>query len=1223
MLGTLRLRGLLIILVMIAVLPGAALLLYTHTKNQQMVLERARAELQAVGRLAAANQEQSIEGVRQILATVASGPSVRRTDLADLCREFLSNVAGASPAYALLGVVGPGGEQRCTRAVDRPFVPLQHEKFVEHALAQRAFSVAGFAVVQSSGRKTLAFTMPVFDYSGVFAGAAYAALDLEQVDQRLKALELPKNVRVFITDPAGVLVASSSAGVEQIGTETGNDQLRNIVTAGLRTTLDAVNDRGVDMLHVVVPVAQEKYVNARHLVVRVSAERESILAPPNRQLRNQLAVLAAATLAGVALAWSLAQWQVAQPVARLLNRMQAAGRGEVVPVRLGGVTADFAQIHAGLSDMLERLNRQQSQVSKAQELTRVGFYAIDLNTDLMHLSPTVYTILGLDPTIDPVPFESYEAMVHPDDLDGMRAFRRKLKTGEVPQRGAYRVIRPDGEVRFLDVYGSVEVGSDGKRSIFSGAVQDVSEERRQRRLFQMQSQINEAIVRTRTRSELFERVCQIAVTVGALPRTAVVGLEPDTGVVYPIARAGLDDGFENAVYPSRTIHSDNSPLAVAMRTGQYTVCDDASTDERLASIRDLALSRGFRSAALVPLMVGGKCVAAVAFTSDRPHFFQSDENRLFRAIGENLSYALTAMEQETAREVATEALRLTQAAVQASSDGIVLCDASANDMRLVSVNPAFEKMTGYAAHEVLGKNCRFLQDGDSDQSGLDEIRSALREERVGEATLRNVRRDGTVFWNSLRVAPLRNAAGEVTHYVGVQTDVTERIKYEQELAHRAHYDPLTSLPNRHLLEDRLQQAISHAMRSEGLVGVAFLDLDNFKTFNDSIGHAAGDHVLCSVAARLASCLRPSDTVARLGGDEFVIVMSALGDAVELQNAMVRVQQVLSEPIVLDGKDYFAAASIGTATFPQDGSTAGELIQCADFAMYKAKEDGRGVVRAYEPSLDVRGGERLELESALRQALVLRQFMLHYQPKCDSVTGALCGVEALVRWNHPQRGMVPPLQFIALAEQTGVIVALGEWVLEEACRQSRAWQEQGICDVPVAVNVSGIQFRQGNLLDTIAAVLARTGLAPKSLHIEITESVMMNDPEGFVRTLNALRTMGVSIALDDFGTGYSSLSYLKRFPIDYVKIDRTFVRDITTDPMDAGICSAIISMAHNLGMQVIAEGVETTEQAQFLRDRGCDQLQGYLVGRPQAADSVDFAVHAPRAASLSQTAAAWN
>ena len=559
------------------------------------------------------------------------------------------------------------------------------------------------------------------------------------------------------------------------------------------------------------------------------------------------------------------------------------------------------------------------------------------------------------------------------------------------------------------------------------------------------------------------------------------------------------------------------------------------------------------------------------------------------------------MAQEAARSAATEALRLTQAAVESSSDGIVICDAQMPDLPLVYVNPAFERMTGYSSVEAIGKNCRFLQLGDSEQPGLNEIRAALREHRTGEATIRNFTKDGAVFWNSLRVAPVHDARGNVTHYVGVQTDVTERIQYEQDLAHRAHYDALTSLPNRQLLEARLEQAITAAQRHETLVGVAFLDLDNFKTFNDSIGHAAGDEVLRMVAARMVECVRPTDTVARLGGDEFVLVMGGLGEPDELKSVISRIQAQLAQPMQLEGKEYFAAASIGLAVFPRDGGTAEQLIQRADFAMYKAKEDGRGVVRTYQPSLDLRGGDRLELERALRQALMRNEFTLHYQPKCDSHTGELCGVEALIRWNHPERGMVPPIQFIALAEQTGVIVPLGEWVLEDACRQNRLWRESGICSVPVAVNVSGIQFKQGSLLTTITDVLERTGLEPQGLHLEITESVMMSDPEGFIRTLNALRAIGVRIALDDFGTGYSSLSYLKQFPIDYVKIDRSFVRDITTDPMDAGICSAIIAMAHNLGMQVIAEGVETQEQADFLRRGGCDQLQGYLVGRPQTAE----------------------
>ncbi|MBY0411817.1 MAG: EAL domain-containing protein [Burkholderiaceae bacterium] len=1203
MLGTLRLRTLLIILVVVAVLPSAALLFYTHTENEQRELERTREDLNAIGLLAAANQEQLIEGVRQILATVSSGPSVRRSDLADLCQEFLSNVAAASPSYALMGVVGLDGAQRCSNTSEAPFEPPHLKYFLGQALEQRAFSVVGYVVVRESGRKALAFSMPVFDYNGEFVGAAFAALDLMQIDQQLKALDLRESVRVSVTDPAGVLLASSNEDRLRMGTTIENLPLKTVLLAGQKSTLDALDARGINMLHVLVPAGPAPQ---SHLLIRVSAERDAILAPARLQLWNQLAVLALATLVGMTLAWLFAQWYVVLPVSRLLKRMQAAGRGEACTVpSMSPMPVDFAQIDTGLTDMLNQLKHQQSQMAKAQEVTRVGFYEIDLVQNTVHLSPTINTILGLHSGIETISLDAYQAMIHPDDVDEVIRFRSKLTASAKSRRGSYRIVRTDGEVRYLDVYGTAEVAASGQLIRFSGAVQDVSEERRQRRLFQMQSQINEAIVRTRTRAELLQRVCEIAVEVGALPRVAVSEAEPGTGLIYPIASAGRDDGFEAEAYGAWTLHNNDGPLAVAMRTGVYTVCDDVRTDASLASLRDFALERGFYSSAVVPLMVNGSCVAALTFTAGQPHFFQHDEHQLLQAIGNNLSYALTAMEQEAAREAATEALRLTQAAVNSSSDGIVLCNAQAEGALLVYVNPAFERMTGYTSAEVLGKNCRFLQDGDTDQAGLDEIRAALCEHRVGEATLRNVRRDGSIFWNHLRVAPVHNAAGAVTHYVGVQTDVTERMGYEQDLAHRAHFDALTSLPNRHLLEDRLDQAIAQALRTQLQVGVAFLDLDNFKTFNDSIGHAAGDHVLCSVAERLVACLRPSDTVARLGGDEFVMVMGALTDACELENAMARIQLALAEPIVLGGKDYFAAASIGLAMYPRDGATVSELIQRADFAMYKAKEDGRGVVRAYEPSLDVRGGDRLELERALRQALTHRQFALHYQPKCDATTGDLCGLEALVRWNHPERGMVPPLQFISLAEQTGVIVQLGEWVLEEACRQNRRWQEQGVCNVPVAVNVSGIQFRQGNLLNTITSVLARTGLPPASLHIEITESVMMNDPEGFIRTLNALRALGVGVALDDFGTGYSSLSYLKRFPIDYVKIDRTFVRDITTDPMDAGICSAIISMAHNLGMKVIAEGVESSAQAQFLQERGCDQLQGYLIGRPQPADTVVF------------------
>ncbi len=1205
MLGNIRLRSLLAILLLVAVLPSVALLLYSHSDNQREELQRARTEMQAVAQLAAANQAHLIEGVRQILGTIAAGPSVRRDDLAELCDAFIRNVREASPNYSSMGVLDMQGNLRCPKEKTVPFFNASDRVYFHDTLATQKFSIGEYVMGRASGKKALSFGMPIFDNAQKLNGVAYVGLDLEVADRQLKALDLPATMRVVVSDANGILLASSQEPVEDIGQPVAEKQLLQAIVAA-RSNLSQTVLWDVDhtqLLHVVMPSGP---AGQRHIYVAVSASREAVLGPATGQLRNQLAVLLGGTLLGIGLAWVLANWQIARPVAQLLGRMQSAGRGEQTQACLQGrALEEFAALDSGISTMLERLQKQQQQMLKAQEITKVGFYEIDMRTRLCQISPTVYDILGLDPASGPLTLDHYQSMIHPADLTRVGAYRARLKDAQSPLRGKYRIVRADGEVRHLAIFGLSVLNAEGEVISYEGALQDVTEQERQRRLFAVQSQINEAIVRTESNQDLFAQACEIAVETGQFLRASIAGVELDSGSIYLIAQAGMDYGYQTAIFSDLSIHHSDAPLALALRESRYVVSNDVSTDPALSPWHDFARTHGILALAVVPIVVDGRSVAAMVFTTDQPHYFQEDENLLLQAIGKNLSYALTAMARETARQQAIAFLRLQEAALVSSSDGIVICDAQADDLPMVYINPAFERLTGYTAADVIGRNCRLLQGDDTEQSGLKEIRAAISQKRTGETVLRNTRKDGTLFWNSLRVAPVLDAQGQVTHFVGIQTDVSERIRYEEELAHRANYDVLTGLPNRQLLEDRLGQAIALAQRVNGLIGVAFVDLDNFKTFNDSKGHAAGDQVLRTVAERLLASLRPSDTVARLGGDEFVLVINGFADRVELNHVMARIQMTMAQPISLNGKDYFVAASIGLAIYPRDGEVVSELIQRADFAMYKAKADGRGVVRTYEPTMDVRGQDRLELERALRQALAQREFFLHYQPKYHAVSGELCGMEALIRWNHPDLGLVPPLQFIDLAEQTGVIVPIGEWVLEEACRQAQAWREQGVTQAPVAVNVSGIQFRQSDLLGSIASVLERTGLHPSGLQLEITESVMMNDPEGFIRTLTALKTMGVGVALDDFGTGYSSLSYLKRFPIDYVKIDRAFVRDITTDPMDAAICGAIIAMAHNLGMQVIAEGVETPEQVDFLRTKACDQLQGFLFGRPMIA--ADFAM----------------
>jgi diguanylate cyclase (GGDEF)-like protein len=430
---------------------------------------------------------------------------------------------------------------------------------------------------------------------------------------------------------------------------------------------------------------------------------------------------------------------------------------------------------------------------------------------------------------------------------------------------------------------------------------------------------------------------------------------------------------------------------------------------------------------------------------------------------------------------------------------------------------------------------------------------------------------------------------------------TETALMSRQMAHSAQHDFLTDLPNRLLLNDRLTHAIESALRYSHTLAVLFLDLDDFKHVNDSLGHAIGDKLLKSVGERLLAGVRKSDTVSRLGGDEFVVVLSSIERSEDAALTASKLIAAMVSPYSIDQHDLHVTASIGISIYPTDGVEAEVLIQNADNAMYHAKERGRNNCQFFTEEMNVKAVERQSLEAGLRRALERHEFELHYQPKIDLKSGAITGVEALIRWMHPERGPVPPAQFVPLAEECGLILPIGQWVLLEACRQARAWRDSGLRPVPVAVNVSALEFRGRDFLSGVRAALIATGLESRNLELELTESVLMRDAETTVDTLNALKAIGVQLAVDDFGTGYSSLSYLRRFPLDALKIDRSFVRDITADPDNATIVSAVISMGKNLKQRVIAEGVETREQLAFLQSRGCDEAQGYYFSRPVVAE----------------------
>ncbi|HWJ93633.1 MAG TPA: EAL domain-containing protein, partial [Telluria sp.] len=465
----------------------------------------------------------------------------------------------------------------------------------------------------------------------------------------------------------------------------------------------------------------------------------------------------------------------------------------------------------------------------------------------------------------------------------------------------------------------------------------------------------------------------------------------------------------------------------------------------------------------------------------------------------------------------------------------------------------------------------------------------------------NTRKNGEAYLEWLTVSAVRDDEGKVTHYVGVFSDITKAKESQEKLDHLAHHDPLTALPNRLLFHDRLQHAMQRAGRNGQQLAVLFIDLDRFKNVNDTLGHHVGDELLKQVAAALQERLREGDTLARLGGDEFIVLLENVDEygASHVANKLV---SMFEQPFMVQDYELFVTCSVGVSLFPHDADDLNMLIRNADVAMYQAKARGRNGYQLYAPSMTGEGVERLRLEAMLRRAIDKGEVFVHYQPQVEIDTGRLIGVEALVRWQNPELGLVPPVRFIPMAEDTGFIGQLGKWVLAESCRQMVRWQQAGL-DVPkVAVNVSARQFERGSIAGMVAEVLKETGLAPSRLQLEVTESVIMNTGDA-MEFINDLHGIGVGLAIDDFGTGYSSLAYLKQMPVQTLKIDRSFIKDLSTDANDEAITVAIIELGKSLNLSVIAEGVETEEQAAFLLRHGCNRAQGYYYGRPVSADDL--------------------
>ncbi|MFH1057410.1 MAG: PAS domain-containing protein [Pseudomonadota bacterium] len=827
-------------------------------------------------------------------------------------------------------------------------------------------------------------------------------------------------------------------------------------------------------------------------------------------------------------------------------RRDAGGR----VVRLMGTMQDVTESHLAQ----ERLRESERRLAEAQRIARLGSWEWDLAANRKTWSAELYRIFDLDPGCAPPTVEELARLIHPDDRQAWRDALQWALDGHGPYETVVRIQRRDGELRHVRIQGELARDALGRPSRMQGTGQDITADMRaEQRLRDNQRRLAEA-----------QRIARM----GSWEWDIAAGREHWSAEMFRLVGREPQEGPVPLPEVLSTIHPE----------------DRQWLEERIRA----ALEQG------EPYDVVHRGMRA----DGQVRVFRSQAEVVRDAAGKPLAMLGTALDITEQRE-AQDQLLLAAKVFENSIEGVIITD---GEGRIQSVNRAFTIITGYSPEDVLGRRPGVLDPARDERPSHGRIRQSLLANGEWRGEINNRGKDGQVYPQWLTITAVRDERGRTVNYIMLLHDISDLKRSEEELKYLAHYDPLSGLPNRQLLRDRLEVALARAERHQLPLAVLYVDLDNFKTVNDSLGHAVGDLLLQSVANRLVDAHQGRDTVARLGGDDFVVVLEEINDAAQAEQAAAAILESLARPHRIEDEDLYLTTSVGLALYPDHGARPEVLVKNAEVAMYRAKGAGKNLFLAYDRSMDDQVHKRLSLENALRKALERQEFVVHYQPRLDVAGGRILGMEALVRWQRPESGLVPPGDFIPIAEETGLIVPIGQWVLRRACTQAQAWVAEGHSELVVAVNLSARQLLQANLLPMVESVLADTGLPPANLELEITESAIMSNVKRAVDTLHGLARLGVSLVLDDFGTGYSSLYYLKHFPIQALKIDQHFVADIFRDPDDAAIVEAIISLAQSLKLGVVAEGVETPEQMRYLLEHRCHQMQGYLFSRPVPAEA---------------------
>ena len=734
--------------------------------------------------------------------------------------------------------------------------------------------------------------------------------------------------------------------------------------------------------------------------------------------------------------------------------------------------------------------------------------------------------------------------------------------------------------------------------------QVTSQTRRTHRALRTLSASNRALLRASEEQAQLNDICRLIVEVGGYPFAWVGYAEHTAGKpIRPVAHFGAGEDYLATLNLTwEDSERGRGPGGTAVRTGQPVVVRDIANDSTMIPWREAALAHGFHSMLALPLRVHGETIGLLAIYAVETDAFDDEEVNLLAEAADDLAFGIETLRARQRQRETEEAFRRVSRQnaliLESAGEGIYGTDSNS---AIIFVNPAAAAMLGYEKDELLGRHAHAtFHHSRPDGSPYPHENCPMHSAFSADLTIRGKEetfwcKDGTPLPVEFSSIPIVEG-GKRLGVVVTLKDIRERKQYMAQLEHKSNFDDLTGLPNLNLLMDRLAQAVMRCQQQGKKLAVLALNLDRFNEINDSLGRSQGDWLLHEVASRLRGLCSESNTLARPGGDEFVMVAED-DDMAAAPMLAQSILTTLSQPFSVGEREILLTASIGISILPEDGGTREELLKNARAAMYRAKATGGNALRFYAAEMNARSLERLDMENDLRRAVERGELVLYYQPQLSLRSGEIIGSEALIRWRHPQRGMVPPGNFIPLAEENGLIVPIGEWVLREACRQNKAWQDAGLPAVMVAVNLSARQFIAQDVVELAAAVLRETGLDPGTLELELTESAVMADAETFIRATEKLKALGAALSIDDFGTGYSSLSYLKRFAIDCLKIDQSFVRNITSDPNDATIAMTVIALSHSMKLSVIAEGVETEAQLNFLRARDCDKMQGYYFSKP--------------------------